>query len=265
MLTGGFLRLPSTLKKEEGMNMKKVTVGHYWLRNDRNWRNIPAYMKNEDVEIKYFCDIIPERAKEAVEEYGCGIAVEDYHDVLTDPEVEAVSVCSQTRCMRRSQSTQCARQACLCEKPAARTYAEALEMQKVQHETMTLNIGVVNRFNDMVNLIRNYIQEVVWGNLYVYISFGHSFHSGIGRRIYDKGNRRRRSLIDWGVHYLDLVMYCLNDPKPLTVSGETFCKLAGHGRLCIPGYVGRPPQYDGVYDGRFCDGADPYGRIGSLP
>ena len=33
----------------------------------------------------------------------------------------------------------------LCEKPAARTYPEALEMQKVQHETgMTLNIGVVN-------------------------------------------------------------------------------------------------------------------------
>ncbi len=82
----------------------------------------------------------------------------------------------------------------LCEKPAARTYAEALEMQKVQHETgMTLNIGVVNRFNDMVNLIRNYIQEAVWGNLScLYQLPGIPFHSGIGRRIYDKGNRRRR-------------------------------------------------------------------------
>ena len=61
----------------------------------------------------------------------------------------------------------------LCEKPAARTYPEALEMQKVQHETgMTLNIGVVNRFNDMVNLIREYIQDGRLGEVYhVYLSF----------------------------------------------------------------------------------------------
>ena len=56
-------------------------------------------------------------------------------------------------------------------------------------------------------------------------------------------------MIDWGVHYLDLVMYCLNDPKPLTVSGETFCKLGKN----MEGYVYRdmwagPPKYDGVYD-----------------
>ena len=76
------------------MNMKKVTVGIIGCGTIANGAHIPAYMKNEDVEIKYFCDIIPERAKEAVEKYGCGIAVEDYHDVLTDPEVEAVSVCT---------------------------------------------------------------------------------------------------------------------------------------------------------------------------
>ena len=36
----------------------------------------------------------------------------------------------------------------LCEKPAARIYSEALEMQKVRRETgRLLNIGVCNRFN----------------------------------------------------------------------------------------------------------------------
>lgn len=77
--------------------MKKVTVGIIGCGTIANGAHIPAYMKNEDVEIKYFCDIIPERAKEAVEKYGCGIAVEDYHDVLTDPEVEAVSVCTPNK------------------------------------------------------------------------------------------------------------------------------------------------------------------------
>ena len=141
--------------------MKKVMVGIIGCGTIANSAHIPAYLKNEDVEIKYFCDIIPERAKAAVEKYGCGIAVEDYHKVLEDPEVEAISVCTPNRmhaiiaidAMRAGKHV-------LCEKPAARTYPEALEMQKVQHETgMTLNIGVVNRFNDMVNLIREYIQD----------------------------------------------------------------------------------------------------------
>ena len=116
--------------------MKKVTVGIIGCGTIANGAHIPAYMKNEDVEIKYFCDIIPERAKEAVEKYGCGIAVEDYHDVLTDPEVEAVSVCTPNK-MHATIAIDAMRAGkhVLCEKPAARTYAEALEMQKVQHET----------------------------------------------------------------------------------------------------------------------------------
>lgn len=59
--------------------MKKVMVGIIGCGTIANSAHIPAYLKNEDVEIKYFCDIIPERAKAAVEKYGCGIAVEDYH------------------------------------------------------------------------------------------------------------------------------------------------------------------------------------------
>ena len=71
----------------------------------------------------------------------------------------------------------------LCEKPAARTYAEALEMQKVQHETgKVLNIGVVNRFNDSVNLIKQFIDEGKLGEVFhVYVSFrAHRSIPGLG-------------------------------------------------------------------------------------
>ena len=33
------------------------------------------------------------------------------------------------------------------------------------------------------------------------------------------------TLIDWGVHYLDLILYCCGEPKPLTASGQAYCKL----------------------------------------
>ena len=41
--------------------MKKVMVGIIGCGTIANSAHIPAYLKNEDVEIKYFCDIIPER------------------------------------------------------------------------------------------------------------------------------------------------------------------------------------------------------------
>ena len=194
-----------------------------------NAAHIPAYMKNPDVEIKYFCDVMLERAQAAVEKYGCGTAVSDYRQALADPEIEAVSVCTPNNmhpvvsidAMRAGKNV-------LCEKPAARTYAEALEMQKVQHETgKILNIGVVNRFNDSVNLIKKYIDGGKLGEVYhVYVSFrAHRSIPGLGGAFTTKAIAGGGALIDWGVHYLDIVMYCCGDPKPVTVSGETFCKL----------------------------------------
>ena len=188
-----------------------------------NAAHIPAYMKNPEAEIKYFCDIIPERAEKAVETYGCGTAITDYHVALNDPEIEAVSVCTPNNmhpviaidALRAGKNV-------LCEKPAARTYAEALEMQKVQHETgKVLNIGVVNRFNDSVNLIKQFIDEGKLGEVFhVYVSFrAHRSIPGLGGAFTTKAIAGGGALIDWGVHYLDIVMYCCGDPTPKTVTG----------------------------------------------
>ena len=206
--------------------MKVAVIGCGTIANAAH---IPAYVKNPDAEIKYFCDIIQERAEDAVKKYGCGIAVTDYHDVLKDPEVEAVSVCTPNNmhpviaidAMRAGKHV-------LCEKPAARTWPEVQEMLNVQRETgMTLNIGVVNRFNDSVRKIKQYIDAGKLGDVFhVYVSFrAHRSIPGLGGAFTTKAIAGGGALIDWGVHYLDIVMYCTGDPKTKTVSGETFCKL----------------------------------------
>ena len=74
--------------------MEKIKVAVIGCGTIANSAHIPSYMNCEEAEIKYFCDIIPERATAAVEKYGCGIAITDYHDALNDPEVTAVSVCT---------------------------------------------------------------------------------------------------------------------------------------------------------------------------
>ena len=174
--------------------MKVAVIGCGTIANAAH---IPSYMNNAEAEIKYFCDIIPERAQAAVEKYGCGTAV-----------------CGLSRCPGRTRKSKLfpsalpnnvhptisidalrAGKNVLCEKPAARTYEEALEMQKVQHETgKVLNIGVVNRFNDSVNLIKQYIDAGKLGEVYhVHASFrAHRSIPGLGGAFTTKAIARRR-------------------------------------------------------------------------
>ena len=233
--------------------METIKVGVIGCGSIANNAHIPAYMANKDAEIKYFCDIIPERAQAAVEKYGCGKAVTDYHDVLNDTEVEAVSVCTPNR-MHSIITIDALRAGkhVLCEKPAARTYAEALEMQKAQHESgKTLNIGVVNRFNDSVNKIKQIIDAGELGEIYhVYVSFrAHRSIPGLGGAFTTNAIAGGGALIDWGVHYLDIVMYCTGDPVAKTVSGEAFCKLGKDMKnYTYTSMWAGPPDYNGTYD-----------------
>ncbi len=233
--------------------MSKIKVAVIGCGTIANNAHIPAYMKNSDVEIKWFCDIIPERADAAVEKYGCGKAVYDYHEILDDPEVEAVSVCTPNAVHAPiTIDFLNAGKNVLCEKPAARTYDEALTMLEAQHKTgKVLNIGVVNRFNDGVRQIKKLIDAGELGEVYqVYVSFrSHRSIPGLGGAFTTKEIAGGGVLIDWGVHFLDIVMFCCGDPVPKTVSAETFSKLGQNMReyTYVDMWAG-PPDYNGIYD-----------------
>ena len=218
-----------------------------------NFAHIPSYINCPDAEIKYFCDIIPEKAEAAVEKYGCGIAVTDYHDILNDPDLTAVSVCTPNKVHSTiSIDFLKAGKHVLCEKPAAIKLEEVIKMQEAQHQTQkTLNIGVVNRFNAPVNMIKKYIEDGKLGEIYhVYASFrAHRAIPGLGGAFTTKEIAGGGVLIDWGVHYIDVVMYCTGDPKPISVTGDTFSRLGKD----IPNYVynnmwAGPPVLDGTFD-----------------
>ncbi|MCL1987966.1 MAG: Gfo/Idh/MocA family oxidoreductase [Firmicutes bacterium] len=232
------------------MKTKVAVIGCGKIANDAH---IPSYLASEFGEIKYFCDIIPERADRAVERYKIGKAVYDYKEILADPEITAVSVCTPNKehttitidALRAGKNV-------LCEKPAARTYSEALQMQAVQHETgKVLNIGVVNRFNTAVNLIKQRIDNGELGEVYqVYVDFrAHRSIPGLGGDFTNHDVAGGGVLIDWGVHYLDLVMYCLGDPLPKTVTGKTHSVLGANMKEYVyKDMWAGPPKYDGVYN-----------------
>ena len=229
--------------------MKIAIIGCGTIANNAH---IPAYLKNKDAEIKWFCDIIPERADAAVKKYNCGKSVYDYHEILDDPEIDAVSVCTPNNVHAPiTLDFLNAGKNVLCEKPAARTYNEALTMLNAQHKTgKILNIGVVNRFNNGVNRIKKLIDDGELGRIYqVYVSFrSHRAIPGIGGAFTDKEIAGGGVLIDWGVHFLDIVMYCCGDPKPKTASAEAFSILGKDIKNYnyVDMWAG-PPKLDGVY------------------
>ena len=218
-----------------------------------NAAHIPAYLKNPETEIVWFCDIKAERAESAVKRYGTGKATTDYMDVLADPQVDAVSVCTPN--VLHSEISCAALEAgkhVLCEKPAAINYEEAMAMERARDDAgLILNIGVCNRFNDSVRKIKGLIDEGRLGNVYhVYASFrAHRSIPGLGGDFTTKSVVGGGALIDWGVHYLDIVMFCMGDPAVKTVSCEVFSELGRDmEQYAYTDMWAGPPRYDGTYD-----------------
>ncbi len=216
--------------------------------------HLPAYQAAADLaDVKYFVDIIPQRAEKLRDVYGSGKALTDYRDILDDPELSCVSVCTpNTSHAPITIDFLKAGKHVLCEKPAAVNANLAADMQKAADENgKILNIGVVNRFNTAVNKIQEMISAGELGNLYhVYCSFrAHRSIPGLGGPFTTKSEAGGGVLIDWGVHFLDLIYFCIGQPALKTVSAATYSVL---GRD-LKNYVfesmwAGPPDYEGTYD-----------------
>lgn len=235
--------------------MAKTRVAIIGCGTIANAAHAPSYQKNPDVEIAYCVDIIPERAQALKEKFGTENtkAITDYHEMLKDSTVQAVSVCVPNY-LHNPISIDCLRAGkdVLCEKPAAKTYALAKEMADAAHETgRILNIGVVNRFNKAVNMVKDYVDAGKLGEVYhVYCSFrAHRSIPGLGGPFTTKELAGGGVLIDWGVHYLDLINYVLGIKECRTVSGACYSKLATNMREYVyENMWAGPPDYNGTYD-----------------
>lgn len=192
--------------------------------------HIKSYASNELTEIKYLVDIKEDRAKELAKTYDVPYTEEDYRKILDDEEVEAVSICTPNdthapiaiACLNAGKHV-------LCEKPAALNMEQVNEMKAAaDRNDRILNIGVVNRYNTAVNKIKQMIDAGELGRVYhVYCSFrAHRSIPGLGGPFTTKAKAGGGVLIDWGVHFLDLIFYSLSQPKVLTVSGAIHSELA---------------------------------------
>jgi predicted dehydrogenase len=219
--------------------MSKLKVAIIGCGQIARTQHIPAYVSSGMVEIKYLCDVMKDRADTLAEEFNVPYTTNDFNEVLADPEIDAISVCTPNA--SHAPTTIAALNAgkhVLCEKPAAMNYEEVLAMKAAADQNKKiLNIGVVNRFNTAVNKIKQLIEDGELGELYhIYCSFrSHRSIPGLGGPFTTKAKSGGGVLGE--------------QTKALTVSGATYGKLGQN----IENYAYKtmwagPPVLDGTFD-----------------
>lgn len=193
--------------------------------------HFPALSKIEGLRIKYACDLIIEKAQAMKDKYEMvENAITDYKVALADPEVEAVFVLTPN--FAHYTVTMDALRAdkhVFCEKPVTVNYALSKEMaDEANARGKILNIGVCNRYHKSVEMLREMNERGEFGNLYhVYCSFrSHRSIPGLGGAFTTKAESGGGVLIDWGVHFFDLILYILGSPELKTLTCNAYNEMA---------------------------------------
>ena len=195
--------------------------------------HLTAYAGNPDVDLVAIADMNLERAQAVADKYGANRAYADPHDLLADPNVDGVSICT----WNNSHATWAiaaikAGKHVLVEKPISRTYAEALEIQQAAEASdRVVQVGFVRRHSPNCQVLKSFIDAGDLGDMYYAKASCIRRMGNPGGWFADKELSGGGPLIDIGVHVLDLCWYLMGSPKATTVSGNTYNILGNRANI----------------------------------
>jgi len=193
-------------------------------------KHLPSLKKLKEVELVAFCDISEEKAKVAAEQFGIeGAKVyKDYKELLKDKTIDVVHVLTPNK--SHSFITVDALEAgkhVMCEKPMAKTGAEAKKMLEAAKRTgKKLTIGYQNRQRSDSDFLKKVCENGELGE--IYFAKAHA----IRRRavptwgvFLNEDEQGGGPLIDIGTHSLDLTLWLMDNYKVKSVVGNVYHKL----------------------------------------
>lgn len=231
----GFPCEPAEYLKRSYENMKKLSnkilrLGIIGCGGIANGKHMPAEKRNPRAEMVAFCDIVPERAQKAKEEYGTedSAVYTDYKELLKDETIDAVLVLTHNKehCRITVDALNAGKHV-LCEKPMATTYEEAVKMiEAAKKNNKVLTIGYQNRWRPDSMYMKQMAKDGEFGEVY------YAEAIAIRRRavptwgvFIDEEKQGGGPLIDIGTHALDLTLHMMDNYEPAYCVGKTFHKL----------------------------------------
>ena len=207
--------------------MAKLKIGIVGCGNIAMTKHLPNLSKFPDrCEIVAFCDVIPERAEQAKDQYGAPNAkvFTDYKALILE-DLDAVHVCTPNR--SHSEITIAALEAgknVMCEKPMAINSKEAKAMVEAAERTSKLlTIGYQNRYRVDTLTLKDMAVNGELGD--IYMAKAHALRRrgiptwGVFTNKFEQGGG---PLIDIGTHSLDITLWIMDNYKPVAVTGSTY-------------------------------------------
>ena len=224
--------------------MKKFKVGMIGCGFIATGKHLPNIAKQADAEVVAFCDIVPERVQAAAQQFGApdALVCGDYRQVLARKDINVVHVCTPNS--SHAEITVAALKSgkhVMCEKPMAKTSAEAKAMLEASKATgKKLTIGYQNRFRQDLLLMKSLCESGDLGEIYLGKAFATRRRGVPTWGVFlDKEKQGGGPLIDLGTHALDLTLWMMQNYEPVTVLGSTFDKI---------GKIGSPANIMGPWD-----------------
>lgn len=196
---------------------------------------MPGYASIPDLcEMVAVCDVDPETAKKAAAKFDVPDVYSDYRKLLEDKEIDAVSVATPNAYhLQPSVDALKAGKHVLCEKPLAMNAHEAKEICRAAKDAgKILQVGLQLRFSGPIKFMKDYIDNGHMGDIY------YARAQALRRRgvpawgvFIDKEKQGGGPLIDIGVHILDLTLFLMGYPKPISASGQTYDTLGKNPAL----------------------------------
>ena len=187
---------------------------------------------------------------------GIDKAVADYNEILADPEIEAVHICTPNALHYPiAKAAMLAGKNVLCEKPLATSYAEARELVELAKEKNVANCLNHNlRFYPVVQQMRAMIANGALGEILVvqgtYSQDWLLYDTDFNWRVMAKENGPLRAMGDIGSHWMDLIKHVTGLAiTSLCADLHTFHPTRKRPKKAVETFAGKtlaPEDYDEV-------------------
>ena len=185
--------------------------------------HLRALAEIEDAEVVAIVDIVRSRAEAAAQRYGITRVHDDYQQLLSDPGVEAVIVCTPTG--MHAAPTIAALKAgkhVMVEKPMDAHLEAAREMVETAHRhERILMVALKLRFHPFVLAAREVVESGTLGKIYYAEAVAGRRRGNPGGSFVRKEMAGFGATADLGIYALDTALHLMGHPHPMAVSAVT--------------------------------------------
>jgi predicted dehydrogenase len=214
--------------------------------------HIMGYQQIEDVQTLCIAGPDVDRCRAAAKEFDIPRVVSDYRDMLAMPDIDAVSVCVPNVYHHViAVDALKAGKHLLCEKPLATNACEAqCIVDAARANDRILMVDMNNRFSANARALKTLIDEGTLGPIHFGKATWLRRHGipGFGGWFTTKSMSGGGPLIDIGVHMLDLALYLMGFPEPVSVMGSTYNVFGSRGLGTHPDWIPIEGQITGTFD-----------------